>query len=676
MTTQPVLLFLHGVGEGDPDNVWKDVLDARLRDIGYPGLDGVTVIAPKYPNSLRGTDDDHPLPAITVKEPSGEEARRNRRDFERRESAVETLLEKHERGSDWLLGEPLTDLALRLRSFEQAANYLRDPKVRASVLTRVLREVPQSGRLVIVGHSLGSVVAADLLRRLPPAVRVAGMVSIGSPLSSATFHVEGLSETLRQPPTNLDWWVSFWNPLDPVTTHRGVSSAFPWMTDYRVATAADRKVHDAVTYFGDARVARAVGHALHGSRSTALTTLEQGLDVPVDAPETLMLLALRYAYLTETKLTGAARERYARARREVQGRAVAALLDRRARDGRPLPASVASLAVDLADPHSAVPEPGRVDHLSKDEGVPPLISVMTANVIRPFEIDVDESVRVEALEDLTIEMGLGRQYARDLVDAGDATRRALSGGTRWVRWAALGLGAAALVAATGGLALAAAPGVAGAAAITSALAAFGPGGMVGGLMTAGALVGTGGGSVVLGLTSSGTTAAAAEVVVSSKVTAAILRQRQGLDQDVSTRSDLAEAGRALRRERAHLAQVSDPSATTLKELDLKLRTVDRALAYLAAIGLGPGESDGRPRGCPPLPSWSVPLTRSARSTSTGTASPTGRERGSPWTTHGGRWRHSSSASGRSTATPSTATRTAPASSPPSSAPADSTPRDP
>ena len=592
MTTQPVLLFLHGVGAGDPDDVWKDVLDARLRDIGYPGLDGVTVIAPKYPNSLRGTDDSLPLPGITVKEPSGEEARRNRRDFDRRETAIETLLEKHERGSDWPLGEPLTDLALRLRGFEQAANYLRDPKVRASVLTRVLREVPQSGRLVIVGHSLGSVVAADLLRRLPPGIRVVGMVSIGSPLSSATFHVEGLRDTLRQPPTNLDWWVSFWNPLDPVTTHRGVSSAFPWMTDYRVAAAVNLKVHDAVTYLGDARVARAVGHALHGSRSTALTTLEKGLDVPVDAPETLMLLALRYAYLTETKLTGTARERYASARREVQGRAVDALRDRRARDGRPLPASVASLAVDLADPHSAVPEPGRVDHLSKDESVLPLISVMTANVIRPFEIDVDESVRVEALEDLAIEMGLGRQYARDLVDAGEATRRALSGSTRWVRWAALGLGAAALVAATGGLALAAAPGVAGAAAITSALAAFGPGGMVGGLMTAGALVGTGGGSVVLGLTSSGTTAAAAEVVVSSKVTAAILRQRQGLDQDASTWSDLAEAGRALRRERAHLALVSDPSATTLKELDLKLRTVDRALAYLAAIGLGPGESDG------------------------------------------------------------------------------------
>lgn len=592
MTDQSVLLFLHGVGAGDPDDVWKDVLDAKLREIGYPGLGGVTVIAPKYPNSLVASDDRHPLPGITVKEPSGEEARRNRLEFDRRESAIENLLEKHERGSDWLLGEPLTDVALRAKVFAQAKNYLRKPQVRANVLTRVLGEVPASGRVVIIGHSLGSVVAADVLRRLPRGVRVVGMVSIGSPLSSASFHVDGLRDGLRQPPTNLDWWVSFWNPLDPVTTHRGVSSAFPWMTDYRVKTTVNHKVHDAVTYLADARVALVVGHALHGSQSKELATVMKGLDVPVDATETLMLLALRYAYLTEVKLQGAVKERYAYARREVQANAVAALMDRRTQDDRPVPAAVASLALDLTDPHSPVPEPGRISHVSKDEAVLPLISVMTANVIRPFEIDVDETVRVEALEDLTIEMGLGRQYARDLIDAGVAVREALSGSTNWVRWTALGLGAAALVAATGGLALAAAPGVAGAAAITSALAAFGPGGMIGGLLTAGVLVGTGGGGVVLGLTSPGTTAEAVEAVVSTQLTAAILRQRQELEQDFATWATLAEAGRALRREQAHLAATSDPSAPSLKELERKLRTVDRALVYLTAVGLGPGEPDG------------------------------------------------------------------------------------
>jgi len=591
VTDKPHLLFLHGVGTGDPTDAWKPALDAALRQIGYPGLDGVPVIAPKYPNSLVTSDDTHPLPGVTVREPSGERARQNRRDFDRRESAIETLLERHDKGADWLLGEPLTDFALKLSVFKQAANYLKKPQVRANVLTRVLSEVPTSGRLVIVGHSLGSVVAADLVSRLPADIAVVGMVTIGSPLSSTTFHAEGLRETLRQPPTNLAWWVSFWNPLDPVTTHKGVSSAFPWMTDYQVTTPANARVHDAVTYLRDSLVARAIGYALHGSQSRDIVMMDKGLDVPVDAPETLMLLALRYAYLTNIKLNETRRERYASARREVQGEAIEALTARRQTDNRPLPRAIAALTVDLSVPDSQPPEPGRVSHVPKEDAVLPLIGIMTANVIQPFEIDIGDNIRREALEDLTIEMGLGRQYARDLIEAEEAAHKALSGSTNWIKWAAIGVGAAALVAATGGLALAAAPGVAGAAAVTSALAAFGPGGMIGGLLTAGALVGAGGGGVALGLASPATTAEAVEAFVSTQLTAAILRQKQGLDQDPNTWANLAQTGKELRREQAHLEAISDPSAPSLKELKRKLRAVDRAVAYLTSVGLGPEEPD-------------------------------------------------------------------------------------
>ena len=80
----------------------------------------------------------------------------------------------------------------------------------------------------------------------------------------------------------------------------------------------------------------------------------------------------------------------------------------------------------------------------------------------------------------------------------------------------------------------AAPGVAGAAAITSALAAFGPGGMIGGLLTAGTLVTAGGGGIAFGLASPGTTAETVEAVVGAQLAAALLRQRQGLEQDPTT----------------------------------------------------------------------------------------------------------------------------------------------
>jgi len=194
-------------------------------------LDAAEVIAPKYPNALHGVDDNVPLPELTVKAPSGEVAKRNRRDFERREGAIEVRLGRHVPGKGWFGGGAVAQGALHVPVFDQADNYLNNRRIRAFVLARIIEQLPGSGRLVIVGHSLGSVIAADLVRRLPTDVEVAGMVTIGSPLANSKFHVDGLRGILREPPMNLAWWVNFWNPADPVTTHRGISSVFPWMID-------------------------------------------------------------------------------------------------------------------------------------------------------------------------------------------------------------------------------------------------------------------------------------------------------------------------------------------------------------------------------------------------------------------------------------------------------------
>jgi hypothetical protein len=38
VTTEPTLLFLHGVGDGDKDDNWKGTLSASLEKLGYPAL--------------------------------------------------------------------------------------------------------------------------------------------------------------------------------------------------------------------------------------------------------------------------------------------------------------------------------------------------------------------------------------------------------------------------------------------------------------------------------------------------------------------------------------------------------------------------------------------------------------------------------------------------------------
>jgi len=590
MSEKPILLLLHGVGAGPNREEWVGALESALNELGYPDLAGATVIAPKYAHALRDTDDDdEKIPGFTAKAPFGEDPRKNRREFERHMGAVEQRLGRHNRGAGWAGGDTIAEAALAQPFFAQASNYLTKPQIRAQVLGRVLKALPSSGRLVIVGHSLGSVIAADLVRRLPSGLTVVGMVTVGSPLAHPKFADGWLRDTLKEPPVGLGWWVNFWNAADPVTTRQGISSVFPWMVDFRVPTVVGSKCHNAEMYLSCPAVAEAIGFALFGSLSKELVLASRDVDVPLDYPETVAVMALRYAHLIASRLKAEDRDRYLGALRQVQAETVERLTGRNERENRPIPTEVARLLCDLSDSESLVPEPRPISHLSKDDAVVPLLSIVAANVVFPFEITVPKGVLEEAVEELTAEMWLGGQMGTDVFAAAGEAQRVLAGPSQlsWIKWVAVGVGAAAIVVATAGLALAAAPGVAGAAAITSALAAFGPGGMIGGLLTAGTLVTAGGGGVAFGLASPAATVEAVEAVVWGQLAAAILRHRQGLAQDPMLWFSLTESAAEVRRERARLEAFSERSAPTLKALQRKLQMIDRALAYLREQGLVP-----------------------------------------------------------------------------------------
>ncbi len=594
LSNDTIFLFLHGVGKGDHDDTWKVDFSAALTRLGYPDLDTVRVIAPKYAHALVGWDDKESLPGVTIKQPPREAAKKNRRDFENRIGAVEFRLGRPDRGTG-LVGANAA-VGVGLSFVKQAQNYLKNPQIRAQVLNRILSKLPESGRLVIVGHSLGSVIAADLLRRLPVGLEVAGMVTIGSPLANGGFDVDKLREALNEPPTNLGWWVNFWNAPDPVAAHRGVSAVFPWMIDFRINTkAVGRRAHVAAEYLSNEAVAAAIGFALFGSRSKELARIDKGLDIPVDATERIAIVALRYAHLMKMSLIGDQRDRFAGALRQVQAAVVDDIRSRNdfeeseGRGRRGMPYAVARLAFDLSDPDAIVPEPLPSDHLSKDDAVLLLTILAAENVIRPFEITIPKDKWQDAMKDLTAEMGLGSQYGADVFAAAKRAQEKLRSGpgVNWLKWGALGAGAALIIVATGGLALAAAPGLVGAAVITSALATFGPGGMMGGLLAAGTLLTAGGSGIALGLASPGTTAETLEAVVERQLTAVILRQSQNLEQDPSVWRVLVETEIEVRRQYERLDEFSDESSPSLKELKRKIGTIERALKYLRENGLEP-----------------------------------------------------------------------------------------
>lgn len=589
MNSGPVLLFLHGVGTGDVEDQWQLALSAALVRLGYPPLEEERWIAPKYAWALRGSDEKHRLPPVTVKQPGKDDARINRRAFERRTSAMEYRLGRHEDVPVWSVVNNVVDIAFETNPFKQAHNYLHDEQVRARVLTRVLAEVPTSGDVVIVGHSLGSVVAADVIRRLPAAVRVVGMITIGSPLASGQVGTTDLRDSLEEPPINLDWWINFWNGFDPVAALRGLSSVLPWLLDLRVTTPLSPRVHSAVEYLSDARVAQAIGFAMHGSLSTELVSSSNAVDVPLDAEERVVLLALRYAHLIGMRLKGDVRDRFLGALRATQADAVGAMLERRIGEGRPRPELIARLAFDLGDANAEATAPAPGMYLTKEDALVQLIVLASDNFFRPFDVSFSDAVKRDALSELTAELGLRSALGGDVFDAVEQAEKVLSGakGPNWIKIGVMGAGAVAIVLATGGLALAAGAGLAGAAALTSALAAFGPGGMIGGLITAGSLVTAGGGGIAFGLASSGTSAEAVESIIMRQLAAVILRRKLHLEQDASVWHLLVETERQVRRQHERLDEFSDPKSPVLVELRKKIQLVERALAFMREQQLEP-----------------------------------------------------------------------------------------
>ncbi|MEU3933709.1 serine protease [Streptomyces sp. NPDC029044] len=93
--------------------------------------------------------------------------------------------------------------------------YLGDSAVRQAVLDSVLETMPADGELVLVTHSLGTVVGMDLLTRLPESLDPVLLVTAGSPLGLDGVNERLLTRGPHQPPRVRDW-VNVWCPTDTV----------------------------------------------------------------------------------------------------------------------------------------------------------------------------------------------------------------------------------------------------------------------------------------------------------------------------------------------------------------------------------------------------------------------------------------------------------------------------
>lgn len=154
----------------------------------------------------------------------------------------------------------LDDAAIAL-AFRDVAAYLGRDDVRQSVLATVAGGLPDTGRVVLVSHSLGTVVAMDLLTQLAPDLEVALLVTAGSPLGMDGVYRRLLTRHLGKP-DRVRRWVNAWCPADAVSI--GCPLRPTWGRDVEEIVTDNPKdrAHDIQEYLEDARLARAIGATL------------------------------------------------------------------------------------------------------------------------------------------------------------------------------------------------------------------------------------------------------------------------------------------------------------------------------------------------------------------------------------------------------------------------------
>ena len=283
------VVYLHGVGGVRPE-WWRPI----ARSLG--GL-SVDLHAPAYDDLLRTTGRVHArraqpeLPEQSDRVGSREEARwdDDRRHYVARQRRLADLVDAVGESTRlaWPGGLPHpAEVADRLPlgavlrapvlGLDQVGRYLDDDARRAAVLQRTGTALLRAPRpRVVIAHSLGSVVAWDLLA--DPRIEFDLLITLGSPLGNPAF----AADPEAFPYARVGAWLNVVHLLDPVPAGRGLREAFPaacdaflspvpdlafpmsGLTRFLAAVAGAATAHLDSSYLASRTVLAAVREAMH-----------------------------------------------------------------------------------------------------------------------------------------------------------------------------------------------------------------------------------------------------------------------------------------------------------------------------------------------------------------------------------------------------------------------------
>jgi endonuclease G, mitochondrial len=294
------LIFVHGRSQQGRDpaqlrKVWTAGLAKGLVSAGLPTIDAAQVWFPYYGDTLvdalatreaaPATVDTEPVEALAPVAPDArqlyealiEEAAiaagmpaELAHDGDGGAEVTEgrllgSVVSRLQRQATWLANRSGLDDLIIARAFRDVATYLHASDTRQRVLDQVLTTLPDRGPVVLVCHSLGTVVGMDLLTRLPPEVEVTALVTAGSPLGMDAVYTRLLVGGPHLP-ERVTSWLNAWCAADAVAI--GCPLAARWgrrVVEVSTDNPKDR-AHDIEEYLADQRVAGTIGTALQPRR--------------------------------------------------------------------------------------------------------------------------------------------------------------------------------------------------------------------------------------------------------------------------------------------------------------------------------------------------------------------------------------------------------------------------
>jgi hypothetical protein len=588
------IVFLHGIGNGDPEYGWLEGLNRGLVQANHEPIDREQVITPRYSSYLKTEGRGGKLPPLSYKPPKDEATAR--REFERRQAGVQRLLKIQHGVRTFgfnLIPDGLWEAApgmvfdnLPIMDLEQVRRYVRDEKVRAAVMNHILDFLPTYGDIILIAHSLGSVVAIDLLDHLPPNLHVRRFITIGSPGNIKALH-EGSERLLKKfPYGRVDDWSNFLNILDVVTGGRGLANTFPGAQDFRLNSISG---HGAGTYLGDPAISSLIADVLYPSKDIVRASADVAVRMSDAEASTLLLQHFAEAVAQNIKDAEQA-ERY-RATLKLLRDDLGAQLEHQAASGQLL----SSEMVDLINGKLA-----RLPHRWElHEAIAELVVLALTNPVSPYEINPGDAPK-KALEDIAVELGFRRQIGTTVATAiNDVQARVGNkGGVPWGRVLTAAAGVALLAAGPVGLAVAAPAGAFGAAAITGGLAAFGPGGMVGGLTMLGSLAGAGAATTAAAVASGGGPEASGPNLEKLMMRVSIEYARKLLDLpfDTTLWYQLTDFECQVSAIINRLKAFNDAKSPKLAQLEAAQAALNSLLRFMIEKGLSPEAiTDGEPK---------------------------------------------------------------------------------